>query len=277
MIIKDIWHSNYNIVEIRDNSPLLRLFLTINRLILKDTFLIGRKPVLDAIQASSSIEKVWIDKSLKGDIEKDIRALCRTQQIPLQYVPKEKLNDLCSSATHQGVVAQVGFVEYISIEQVLPHLYESGKVPFVLVLDGIEDVRNIGGLARSAVWFDADAIVVSIKKTARINSFAMKASAGALNDIHFCREKTIGGAVEYLKNSGLQIVVADGNAPDTSSSIKFDEPIALVMGSESKGVSYALTQMADATISIPGSKRVESLNVSNAGAILMYEIFKNKI
>jgi 23S rRNA (guanosine2251-2'-O)-methyltransferase len=165
----------------------------------------------------------------------------------------------------------------MSIEQVLPHLYESGKTPFVLILDGIEDVRNIGGLARSAVWFDVDAIVVSMKKTARINSYAMKASAGALKDIHFCREKTIGEAVTYLKESGLQLIVADGAAESDVSAIKFDEPIALVLGSEGKGVSYALTQMADATISIPGSKRVESLNVSNAGAILMYEIFKNKI
>jgi len=251
--------------------------LIINTTILKDTFLIGRKPVLDAIESGDRIEKVWIDKMLKGDIEKDIRALCRNKQIPLQYVPKQKLNDLCSKATHQGVVAQHAFVEYISIQQVLPHLYESGKVPFILVLDGIEDVRNIGGLARSAVWFDADAIVVSLKKTARINSFAMKASAGALKDIHFCREKTIGEAVTYLKNSGLQIVVADADSEDSTSSIKYDEPIALVMGSEGSGVSYALTQMADAKISIPGSKRVESLNVSNAGAILMYEIFKNKI
>ncbi len=206
-----------------------------------------------------------------------MRSICRIRQIPLQYVPKQKLNDLCSKATHQGIVAQVGFVEYMSIEQVLPHLYESGKTPFVLILDGIEDVRNIGGLARSAVWFDVDAIVVSMKKTARINSYAMKASAGALKDIHFCREKTIGEAVTYLKESGLQLIVADGAAESDVSAIKFDEPIALVLGSEGKGVSYALTQMADATISIPGSKRVESLNVSNAGAILMYEIFKNKI
>ena len=233
--------------------------------------------MLDALQAGHSIEKVWMDKMLKGDIEKDVRSQCRIMQIPLQYVPKQKLNDLCSKATHQGLVAQVGFVDYISIEKVLPHIYESGKTPFVLILDGIEDVRNIGGLARSAVWFDVDAIVVSMKKTARINSFAMKASAGALKDIHFCREKTIGEAVTYLKNSGLQIVVADGNSDAGPSTIKYDEPIALVLGSEGKGVSYALTQMADSTISIPGSKRVESLNVSNAGAILMYEIFKNKI
>ena len=116
-----------------------------------------------------------------------------------------------------------------------------------------------------------------MKKTARINSFAMKASAGALKDIHFCREKTIGAAVTYLKESGLQIVIADANAKVDASAIKFDEPIALVLGSESKGVSYALTQMADAAISIPGTDRVESLNVSNAGAILMYEIFKNKL
>ena len=232
--------------------------------------------MLDAISSNHSIEKVWIDKALKGDIEKNVRAQCREKQIPLQYVPREKLNVLCSKATHQGIVAQVGFVDYIGIQKVLPHVYESGKVPFILVLDGIEDVRNIGALARSAVWFDVDAIVVSMKKTARINSFAMKASAGALKDIHLCREKTIGEAVTYLKNSGLQIIVADSNADGNMTSVNYDEPIALILGSEGKGVSRELMEIADAKIRIVGSNRVESLNVSNAGAILMHEIFKNK-
>jgi 23S rRNA (guanosine2251-2'-O)-methyltransferase len=115
-----------------------------------------------------------------------------------------------------------------------------------------------------------------MKKTARINSFAMKASAGALKDIHLCREKTIGEAVTYLKNSGLQIIVADSNSDGNMTSVNYDEPIALILGSEGKGVSRELMEIADAKIRIVGSNRVESLNVSNAGAILMHEIFKNK-
>lgn len=231
---------------------------------------------MDALQGNSALEKVWIDKTIKGEIEKETRALCRERQIPLQYVPKEKLNILTSRATHQGLVAQVGIVEYISIQQVLPHIYESGKTPFVLVLDGVEDVRNIGALARSAVWFGVDAIVVSMKKTARLNSFAMKASAGALKDIHFCREKTLGEAIDYMRNSGMKIVVSDTSVDSKSGIVDYDEPIALVLGSENKGVSSNVSEIADSVINIPGTKKVESLNVSTAGAILMYEIYKNK-
>jgi len=231
---------------------------------------------MDALQGTGFIEKVWIDKSITGEVEKETRAICRERQIPLQYVPKEKLNSLTSRATHQGLVAQVGIVEYISIQQVLPHIYETGKTPFVLVLDGVEDVRNIGALARSAVWFGVDAIVVSMKKTARLNSFAMKASAGALKDIHFCREKTLGEALDYLKNSGLKIVVSDTSVEGKSGIVDYDEPIALVLGSEYSGVSYNIVSMADSIMTIPGTRKVESLNVSTAGAILMYEIYKNK-
>jgi len=231
---------------------------------------------MDALQGTGFIEKVWIDKSITGEVEKETRAICRERQIPLQYVPKEKLNSLTSRATHQGLVAQVGIVEYISIQQVLPHIYETGKTPFVLVLDGVEDVRNIGALARSAVWFGVDAIVVSMKKTARLNSFAMKASAGALKDIHFCREKTLGEALDYLKNSGLKIVVSDTSVEGKSGIVDYDEPIALVLGSEYSGVSSNIVSMADSIMTIPGTDKVESLNVSTAGAILMYEIYKNK-
>lgn len=213
---------------------------------------------------------------MSGDIEKTVRQTCRAKLIPLQYVPKEKLNSLTSNATHQGVVAQLSMVDYLSIQQVLPHLYESGVAPCVLVLDGIEDVRNIGALARSAVWFDIHAIVVSIKKTARINSFAMKASAGALKDIPVCREKNLKEALEFIKASGLQVVVADSETSETENNIDYSEPIALVLGSENKGVSKQIKSMADGIARIPGSHKVESLNVSTAGAILMYDFYRKR-
>ena len=128
--------------------------------------------MLDALNEQTAIEKVWIDSKLKGEFESEIRYLTRKSKIPLQYVPKEKLSSIASNSMHQGIVAQLSIVDYISIEDVLPHIYESGEIPFILVLDGIEDVRNLGALARSAVWFGVHAIVISIKKSARINSFA---------------------------------------------------------------------------------------------------------
>jgi len=217
-----------------------------------------------------------MDSAIKGELEIKLRKLTKSLNTPLQYVPKEKLAKLCENANHQGVVAQVSLVDYYRIEDVLPHLYESGKTPCVLVLDGIEDVRNIGALARSAVWFDIDAIVVSLKNSARINSFAYKASAGALKDIPLCRESSIVKSIEYMKTSGLQILVADSNEQNQNNKIKYDEPIALVMGSEGKGVVREIRKLATSIYTIPGSGKVESLNVSVAGAIMMHDIYKQK-
>ena len=240
----------------------------------KDTFIIGRKPVMDALNASKALEKVWIDNTLKGDIEQDVRRMTRSLKIPLQYVPKQKLNAIVKNANHQGIVAQMPLVDYLSIEDVLPHIFESGKTPLILVLDGIEDVRNIGALARSAVWFGVDAILVSIKRTARFNSFAYKSSAGALKDITICREISLTKSVQYLKDSGLKVAVADGKGSSQGHDNTFSEPLALVLGSEEKGVVREIADLADVFIRIEGTNQVESLNVSVAGAILLHEIFK---
>ncbi len=241
----------------------------------KDTLIIGRKPILDAIDDNNTIEKIWIDNGLRGEVEKEIRKLSKEHNIPLQYVPRQKLSTLAPNANHQGLVAQLSLVKYWSIEDIIPHLYEAGKVPTILVLDGIEDVRNIGALARSAVWFDMDAIVVSLKRTAMINSFAYKSSAGAIKDIPICKEASLTQALALMKNFGLQILTAD-LGEDTSEKINFEEPIALVLGSEGKGPSKEIVQMSDAIIRIEGSGRVESLNVSVAGALLMAKIYSKR-
>ena len=244
---------------------------------MEDKLLIGRKPVFDALFDDTEIEKVWIDREIRGELEKEVRRKTQVRNIPLQYVPKQKLNSIAPKANHQGLIAQLSLVKYWDIESYLPFLYEQGKTPQVLVLDGIEDVRNIGALSRSAVWFDMDAIVVSFKRTAMINSFAYKSSAGAIKDIAICREQSLANAVSYMKSSGFQIVVADMLKEESDYTIDYEGPIALVMGSESKGVSNEVKKLANTVISIPGSGRVESLNVSVAGALCMYEIYKNKI
>ncbi len=237
-----------------------------------DTLLIGRKPVTDALDQATKLEKIWIDKDMRGELEKLIRKLSRENKIPLQYVPKQKLSSLCGNANHQGLIAQLAIVDYYTVEELVPLLYEHGKSPFLLVLDGIEDVRNLGALARSAVWFDCDGIVLPAKKAAPINSFAYKASSGAIKDIPICREASLQKAIQYLKSSGVKILIADTENNDANS-LNYSEPIALVLGSEGTGVAREIKNEGDATISIPGSGKVESLNVSVAGAILMHQIF----
>lgn len=243
---------------------------------IKDKIIIGRKPILDALADGTKLEKVWLDKTIKGELEKDIRNLTKQANVPLQYIPKERLNSLAGKSNHQGLAAQLAIVNYQNLEDVLPHLYEQGKTPAFLMLDGIEDVRNIGALARSAVWFGFHAIIVPQKRTARINSFAYKASAGAIKDIPLCRVPSLQKAMTYLKDSGVHLIVADLGA-DTSPACDFSEPIALIMGSESNGVTREVSQKADTVISIAGTGNVDSLNVSVAGAILMNEIFKSRI
>ena len=242
----------------------------------KDKLIIGRKPILDAIEGGTQLERIWIDNGLRGELEKEIRKLARDSNIPLKYVPKQKLSSLVPRSNHQGLIAQLSLVKYWSIEDILPQLYEHGKIPAILVLDGIEDVRNIGALARSAVWFDMDAIVVPLKRSAMINTFAYKSSAGAINEIPICRESNLVSSLEFMKNSGLQILTAD-LGEDTSKNINFEEPIALVLGSEGKGPSKEIVRMSDGIICIEGSGRVESLNVSVAGALLMSKIFTKRI
>lgn len=241
----------------------------------KDTIIFGRKPIVDAINDGNSIEKVWIDSNLRGEIEKELRKITKIKQIPLQYVPKQKLNSLAPRANHQGLVAQMALVDYMSIDDIIPHLYENGIIPAVLVLDGIEDVRNVGALARSAVWFDFNAIVFGMKKSAMINAFAYKSSAGALKDILMCRVSNLLEAIQFMKSSGLQIITAD-ISEESSKNINYSEPIALVLGSEGSGPSKNIVNASDAIVTIPGSGKVESLNVSVAGAILMHSIYKKR-
>ena len=191
-------------------------------------------------------------------------------------MPKEKLTFLSSSPNHQGVAAQLSTVQYFHIEDILPHLYEAGKTPAILVLDGIEDVGNLGALARSAVWFGMDAIVVSIKRSARINSYAYKSSAGAIKDIPICRENSMIKAIEYMKSSGLKIVTAEMEGNPSHNNPTYKEPIALVMGSEGKGIVQEIKALSDEKITVPGTGKVESLNVSVAGALLMYDLFNSR-
>jgi 23S rRNA (guanosine2251-2'-O)-methyltransferase len=244
---------------------------------LKDKLIIGRKPVLDALNADVELEKVWISSTLKGDIEKDVRRITREKSISLQYVPKERFNTLVPRGSqHQGLAAQLSLVNYIEMDALLPFLYEQGRVPALMVLDGIEDVRNIGAIARSAVWFGLDAIIIGTKRSAMINSFAYKSSAGAIKDIPICRVMSITKALQFLKDSGVKVVVAAGGNDAANETLDYKEPIAVVMGSEGKGASREVMALADEIVSIPGTAKVESLNVSVASALIMYDLYRNR-
>ena len=240
----------------------------------KDEFLIGRKPVSEALINGQALEKVWIEQSIRGEYEKEIRYACRSQGIPLITAPENKLNYLVNKSNHQGIVAQLSFVKYHKVADVVPFIFEKGEMPRIILLDGVEDVRNIGAIARSAHWFGFHAMVVPMKESARMNAFAMKASMGALPQMLICREKSMVSAITTMQSSGIQVVGAT-MAGETFAQADLSGPIGVVLGSEERGISTGVQKQCDELIAIPGiPENMESLNVSVAAGIMMHEIFK---
>ncbi len=239
---------------------------------MKTKTIYGRHPVLDALKSGDiQFEKILIQQGTRGDFEKTMRALTGERQIPLSFVPKEKLNRYSHNNNHQGVLAFVAAIEYQKLENVLPHLYENGETPLFLLLDGITDVRNFGAIARSAVCTGVHAIVTPMKGSAQINAEAIKASAGTLSKIPVCREPSISGAIDYLQQSGVQIFASSLEGEPGLRDLDWKSPCAVVIGSEERGVNANFIGRADACFKIPQSNATDSFNASVATGIILYE------
>lgn len=236
------------------------------------TTIYGRNPVIEALEKGKKIEKVFLQNNLTGDFEVQVRKACEEKNIPLTKVPPRKLNDLSRSHNHQGIVAYISPVAYTTVDKLVPRLLSEGKVPLLVVLDGITDVRNMGAIARSAKVFGAHAIVVPAKGTARVSEEMVKSSAGAILDIEICRENSIPIALESLQMMDVKVYASDINATKTVAEQDLKVPTAIVLGSEDKGVSRKVIQIADDTIKIPQAASFDSLNVSVAAGIILYEI-----
>lgn len=236
----------------------------------------GHHPVVEAIQAGKPVEKVFFQQGVRGELEKEIRHLTKAHQIPLQVVPKEKLNKLVRG-NHQGVVAWLALVEFQSLEDVLPFVFEQGELPLLLLLDGITDVRNFGAICRSAECAGAHAVIVPQSGAAPANEEAMKASAGALARIRLCRVRSLFSAVEWLQQSGVQVVataLTERSVPLFE--VDFSVPTAILLGSEGEGVHPKLLRMADQVTKIPQATNFDSYNVSVAAGIALYEVLRQR-
>lgn len=236
----------------------------------------GHHPVVEAIQAGKNIEKVYFQQGVRGELEKEIRQITKEYDIPLQVVPKEKLNRMVRGQ-HQGVIAYISQVTYQSIEEVLPQLLESGEVPLLVLLDGVTDVRNFGAICRSAFCAGAHAVIVPQSGSALANEDAMKASAGALARVRLCRVRSIFSTVEYLQESGVQ-VVATALTPKSIPLFEADlkVPTAILMGAEGEGLHPKLIRMADAVVKIPQVSDFDSYNVSVSAGIVLYETLRQR-
>ncbi|MDR0668188.1 MAG: 23S rRNA (guanosine(2251)-2'-O)-methyltransferase RlmB [Prevotellaceae bacterium] len=238
-------------------------------------FIVGLRPVIEAVEAGRAIERVLCRQGLEGELFRTLQALLTKKGVPVQFVPSEKLNRL-TPLVHQGVVAYVPLIEYADPDAVITGVLQRGDHPLVLLLDGVTDVRNFGGIARSAACAGVHLIVLPAKGAAPINAEALKTSAGALHHIPVARMPTIRAAIYLLQAHGLYVVAATEKAAQPLYALDFTRPLAIVVGAEDKGVSDAVLKMADATARIPLQGPVASLNVAAAAAVVLFEAVRQR-
>mgnify|MGYP002276860728 CR=1 FL=1 len=241
----------------------------------KDDFIFGTRAVIEAINTGKNIEKVFIKTGSNNELIQQLLSVIKENNIVYQFVPVEKINRI-TRKNHQGVLAFISPIEYTDIEMLLPTLYESGKDPLILILDQITDVRNFGAIARSAECAGVNAIIIPDKGMARIGADAVKTSAGALHHIPVCKEKNLLKTIIFLKDSGIQIVASTEKAEKLYTDGNFKTPVAIVMGSEERGISNSILNIADQKLKIPLHGNIESLNVSVSAALMVYEAVRQR-
>lgn len=239
-------------------------------------FIFGVRAVLEAVLAGKDIDKILVRKDLESELSKELFDALKGIRVPIQRVPVEKLNRV-TMKNHQGVVAFISAVTYQRLEDILPTLYEEGKSPFIVLLDGITDVRNFGAIARTCECAGVHAIVIPMTDSVSVNADAMKTSAGALHTLPVCRENSIRESILLLKNSGVKVIAASEKAADSYTKSDYSGPVAIVMGAEDTGIASENLRICDELVQIPILGKIGSLNVSVAAGILMYEAVKHRM
>lgn len=242
----------------------------------KNDMIFGVRAVIEAVQAGKEIDKILVKKDIQSDLSKELFAAIKGKMIPVQHVPVERINRI-TRKNHQGVVAYISSVTYRKVEDLVPFLFEEGKNPFFVMLDGITDVRNFGAIARTCECAGTDAVIIPAKGSVTVNADAMKTSAGALHTLPVCKEKSLKESLDFLKNSGFKIIAATEKGDYDYTQADYTGPVCLIMGAEDTGVSYDNLALCDEWVKIPVMGSIESLNVSVAAGILVYEALKQRI
>jgi 23S rRNA (guanosine2251-2'-O)-methyltransferase len=242
----------------------------------KSTLIAGRIPVLEALQEGKPLDKIYVHNNLHGDVIEEIKQLAYKQSIPISKVPVEKLNSF-NVSNHEGCIAQLSKIRYQDLQQVIDWVVAKGEVPLFLLLDGVTDIRNIGGIARTALCCGVQAIIIPDKGVGALNEDAILTSAGALEQIAVCRVNSLMKAVDDLHLNGIKVLASEMTAAKIVYDCDFKEPCAVVMGGEEKGVFPGLMKICDETFKIPMKGDFESLNVGVATAMILYEAMKQRI
>ncbi|TGE26990.1 23S rRNA (guanosine(2251)-2'-O)-methyltransferase RlmB [Hymenobacter metallicola] len=240
--------------------------------------LFGLRPILEALSAGRTLEKIYLLRGTKNSITQEITELAKAANIPMSLVPIEKLNDL-TRKNHQGAVAFVSPIDYQPLDSILAGLYEAGKTPLLLLLDRITDVRNFGSIARNAECMGVHAIVVPSRGAAQINGDALKTSAGALNLIPVCREPNLKETITFLQQSGVTVIACTekSDASLEAETVDMTGPVAVLMGSEEDGISPEYLKLANHKLRIPMAGQIGSLNVSVASGIMLFEVLRQRL
>lgn len=242
----------------------------------KSSLVYGRDAVLQALEQGDALDRIYLDQQLKDPVAGDIRRLATAKQVPVNYVPAARLAHF-NVEGHEGVVAQKSKIIYQNLQDVISFVIESGVVPLFLILDGITDVRNIGGIARTAWCCGVQAIIIPDKGVGALNDDAILTSAGALEKIPVCRVNSLMKAVDELHLNGVTVFASAMEAAIPVAAADLSVPAAIVMGSEEKGIYPALLKICDTAISIPMQNHFESLNVSVATGMILYEAMKQRM
>ena len=240
-----------------------------------NNLIFGIRPVVEAIEAGREIEKLYIRKGAEGQLMTELRDLCLRHRVRVQEVPVEKLNRLVRG-NHQGVVAQIAAIAYVQLDDILERVPDD-ETPLVVVFDGVTDVRNFGAIARSAECAGAHGLIAPLKNSAPVNAEAIRASAGALTTIPVCRVGSIRNTIKTLQAEGFQVVAATEKGRKLLYDADLRRPTALVMGAEETGISKEVLKLCDERLAIPLIGRIESLNVSAAAAVMLFEVVRQRI
>ncbi|MCB0399178.1 MAG: 23S rRNA (guanosine(2251)-2'-O)-methyltransferase RlmB [Winogradskyella sp.] len=241
-----------------------------------ETTIFGIRAIIEAIRSNETIDKVFVQKGLKGELFQELEALLRSEGINSSYVPVEKLNRLSKSGNHQGAVAHISPIEFHDIDDLVLNVIESGKTPLFLLLDQLSDVRNFGAIVRTAECTGVSGIIIQKKGGAPINGDTIKTSAGAIFKIPICKVDHIKDAVFHMQSSGIKVIAATEKANDFIYDVSFKEPCAIIMGSEGKGINPSVLKVVDDQAKLPILGDIESLNVSVACGAFLYEAVRQR-
>jgi 23S rRNA (guanosine2251-2'-O)-methyltransferase len=241
----------------------------------KNSLIIGKNAVIEAILSGKQLDRIYLQNNIHGRQVEEIRSLAQQRNIPINQVPVEKLNGF-NISDHEGIVAQIARVQYQDLQEIISFIVEKGETPLFLILDGITDIRNIGGIARTAYCCGVHALVLPEKGIGALNEDAILTSAGALEKISVCRVNSLMKAVDELHLNGIKVFASEMSATTNVFDCDLKEPCAIIMGSEEKGIYSALMKICDGKFKIPMTGDFESLNVGVATGMILYEVMRQR-